>query len=341
MNKLGSDLLESLLFFRDNQRNYVLIKEIMDKVYTDRIHYELEKIPENVFTLNEQLKQKCKKLEAEIIKNKEIEFERQKQEELKQEKEREKEEAEQLKIFLVERKNTIYDYKVIDYTKYVNHKNLLEDRILKILQSNTNDDLDLDFSFTSIVDTNKITTYLFDYNKLSDKIFENNLKSEIEQTPMEPVYMNDYTINAKSSYYINYSKSIEQFSVKFLNNKIELKSGNEMKFNSYKNYISSELNNGKNPEGTYKILFTSFNFNNKKGQSLKIIEYKGFGGPQYALVSLFIPGAGNHFVNKGKGSLLGKNVSPWITSIGTVGFVGSGIYLKTLSIHSIMKGLSG
>lgn len=74
---VGVDRMELVLFFKDNERNYVSISQVMDKNYTDRIHYELEKIPKNIFTLHDQNKLAC---EREVEKQKQFESEKKKKE---------------------------------------------------------------------------------------------------------------------------------------------------------------------------------------------------------------------------------------------------------------------
>ena len=82
----------------------------------------------------------------------------------------------------------------------------------------------------------------------------------------------------------------------------------------------------KYPEGTYKINYTVVIIDGKKEQKLKILDFKGFGGPSNALLSIIVPGLGENFVNRGKGSILGQAIPPWITTVSTLGLVGAGTY---------------
>jgi hypothetical protein len=64
------------------------------------------------------------------------------------------------------------------------------------------------------------------------------------------------------------------------------------------------------------------------------LRYKGFGGPASALASLVIPGTGDYFVTGGKGSMIGRNVSPLVITISSLALIGAGALFKNQSDYN-------
>ncbi|MEI6884313.1 MAG: hypothetical protein WCO02_07490 [Bacteroidota bacterium] len=238
-----------------------------------------------------------------------------------------REEEERLRNFLDLRKTTVFAYAEIEAVKFNQLKSDIDNQVLKLAE---NDSRDITFK-TDInyqVDTNKVVTRILNPIVSENKGFEDSLRFAIEKIQFQPAYKDGYTVNAKCNINIDYSKYKRVFSLKYSKGNLVLKEGDNDSFEKTKSFISSEMMIKGYPDGSYKVEYSMVSFDQKLQESLKVIEYKGFGGAGFALLSVLIPGLGDHFVNGGHGTFLGKKVSPWVTTVGTLAIVGTGVYLK-------------
>src|SRR5574344_2105726 len=241
-----------------------------------------------------------------------------------------KAEEERIKKFLAERKVTDYDYSEIESSKYSQLKSEIENKIFSIADKSNEGKINFSAEIVFKIDTNNVTTATL-HPTTNNKSLEDIIETEIDKIQMQPAYKENYTVNAKCSTSILISKSKENFTVNYSNNELTLKDGDNTAFANCKTFITSEFSSKSFPDGNFKIEYSQISVNQKKEESLKVIEYKGFGGAQYAFLSVIIPGIGDHFVNRGKGTFIGKKISPWVTTIGTLGFVGAGVIFKMQS----------
>lgn len=247
---------------------------------------------------------------------------------LEKERKKKEEEEKQLKLFLSERGSAIYDYKEVDPTNYSNLKKAIEIMTLNLLNS-YQDNLELDFLITSEIDTSKITSHKT--IAVNNNDFEMRIKAGLDQIKIEPAYKSGYTVNTKTSFKIHCSKEKSQFNFKFSDHETFFMERTEPKnFINAKDFITAELTSKQYPEGKYRVEYMTMSLNDKKEQNLKVVEFKGLGGIPCGFLSLAVPGAGDHFV-KGHGSMFGKNISPWATTISSIALVGTGFYLKSSS----------
>lgn len=314
--------LTSTNVYADNVKIVVANKE------TGKIYYD-----------NGGLKQEFEKYQTEknIKEQAELEQQRKIDEEQKikqdeQNKIKKEEDEKQLLKFLAERKAKTYDYSEISDANYVLLKSTVENTVYSIARNSNQDNINYKAEIIFKIDTNNITTYKI--NTIADnKELENKLISELAKVKMEPCLKNGYSLNTECKVLVSVSKSKEMqiFSIKYMNNDITLINSDNANFGTRKNFIVSEMANKSCPSGKYKVEYDATVFNEKREESLKIIEYKGFGGPQYSLVTLVVPGVGDYFVNRGSGSFFGKHITPWVTTIGALGFVGAGVFLQISS----------
>lgn len=332
-NLAGDDRWELYLAFKDLKKKHLIIYQIKDN-YSDlnkQIHYELDKIPKNIFPLHDQMLEKCKKIEAENERKRQEELEekrklaeaKRKEEEIR----RKKEEAERLRKFLAERKTTTYQYKEVDNTQYTNIKNAMDKQLLSVYNSKQDDNYDVEFTVTLKIDTSNNATQNIEFQKQAGEI-GSKIEKSVASVELKPVYKNGYTVNASMNEKYQMSRTSQKLTIKTSQSSIKLIEGDENLFNSNSSFLENQLKATDKPYGKYSIVFSESEFNGKSYKSVKYIDYKGLGGPSSAFLSVLIPGLGNHSVNGGKGSMLGKNASPWITTVGTFALIGSGVGLR-------------
>ena len=238
-----------------------------------------------------------------------------------------KAEEERLRTFLDLRKTTVFSYADIEAVKFGQLKNEIDNQVLSLSKNN---DQDMTFKADVLfqVDTNKIVTKTLNPITSENKGFEDKLRTAIETIQFQPAYKEGYLVNAQCNINIDFSKFKRVFSLKSTKGNLVLKDGDNASFEKSKSFIFSEMMRKGFPDGNYKVEYSQVSFDQKIQENLRVIEYKGFGGAGFAMLSVLIPGLGDHFVNGGHGTFLGKKVSPWITTVGTLAIVGTGVYFK-------------
>jgi hypothetical protein len=284
-----------------------------DNVYTQNSNYNL--LTKDISRIDELERIKQQELLAQKNKQKQLQEQREKEKQLKAQKE--------LNEFLSNRAEKQYNYKDVnssDYQKIEQKiKNYLKDELNKDKQSTS---FDLDIYITKNYQGAKNVKC-----EIKNTI-NTQLKQRIDQfsqlIELQPFYMfNDYTVNTYAQLSFNCSYNINECNVKISEDVPSSNKSCEVAINYIKknNY----------PNGQYTTVTKTVSVNDYIDEKTEIKSFKGFGGSGYAFLSLIVPGTGDYFVNGGKGSMLGKNTPPIITTITAIGFVGSGVYFKTQS----------
>jgi len=238
---------------------------------------------------------------------------------------KQKQEEKELEVFLKERSEKIYSYSDIEPDKFNELKRRVNDDIYKEVTAYEKSNLDFNFDIKLSVDLNGKTTLNTNYAKSNSKDFEEIINSIVGRLILRPAIIKNYPVNATCELSISFSKSKELYTIKYDGRKI-ISGAPE----TTDEVIATELSSHSSPAGTYVIEYSGIKFNDKGTALIKPINYKSLGGGSFGLLSLIIPGSGDHFV-KINGGMLGKKVSPWITTISSLGLVGAGVYLKSSS----------
>ena len=226
--------------------------------------------------------------------------------------------------FLKERKFTIYDYKMLEEGDYNAKDNYIEDELKKYLLTNATTLPKITISLVYNIDTLGVVNSNFtssiqnkNLNILLDK-FKKNIK-------LKPCFLNGYSANAKAEFYytIEYNHAIVT-----VNKNVENLSSSNKDFKSYRSIITNELNSA--PYGKYAFDMNKTIINGQQYDNNKLIKIKDTGGPSNALLSLIVPGLGDHNVTYGKTS--GLSTALWTYSI-----IGAGVGFKFYSNSEYAK----
>ncbi len=236
-----------------------------------------------------------------------------------------KQDAAELEAFLKERPTKIYNYAEIEPSEYNELKGRIEDAVYGSVTEAEKINLNFELNILLSVDLNTKSTSSIKYLNSSDRDFENELTSKISGILLRSATIKGYPINASCTIPISFSKNEGLYVVKFDGSEVSSDISSKIKQS-----INSDLLVKTSPAGTYNIKYSNITFNNNDKSTVTVIDFKGLGGAQCSLLSVVVPGAGDHFV-KAKGSMFGKNISPWVTTVGSLALVGSGVYIMTLS----------
>lgn len=319
----GKDFMEALLFFDSSKRNFISINQIMDRD-TDRYHYEFEKIPKNILTLHSHLVKKCEEQEEEReLKEKQ---EQEKQQALALERKR-KEEEQRLRNFLDKRKSTIYEYQILAPEKfdlvYLELSSKLKD-ILLVSDDFSETEIRINFQIDTLGNVIKTTDFS---NTYIDEL-KASIEKAIGQINISPVEVNGYQVNAKGQITFEALKKKSSLSLKYFDQKLIVEKVNLS--NETIAYLNSEFIKNLHPDGFYKVDYSELVINGNNYRGYEVRDFKELGGSAFGLLSVLVPGSGDHFV-KYKGSMFGNNISPWVTTVGTLGIIGTGVLLKISS----------
>jgi len=230
---------------------------------------------------------------------------------------------------LFERKNTMYNYQVLNSNDYNEIEIGITKKIKEILSTEDSENIDFKIDIIFQIDTllNKSQNIVF--RDLENLNIKNKINSYLETVKLKPTYKNEYTVNSKAKYTLKFSQFSNEFYFSKNNNELSLKKGNISIFEDNKLIIFDKISS--NPDGKYKIIFDKTNLNGNSFENIKYIDYKNYGNSASAVYSIVVPGLGDNFVNGNKGSMFGKNIPPLVTTIGVYGLIGSGVFLKIQS----------
>lgn len=240
-----------------------------------------------------------------------------KNEELEKDKKKNEEER-NIKSFLEERKNKIFDYKNLNYSDFNSINSIISTEIKEKL-TNKNVLGTAVFSVVYNIDTLGQTSVSLIDNNSSNLEILNLIKPAINEIVLKPVYMDGYSVFAKAKYDFNILIDDKIFNLK--KNNIEV-----IHYNNPSNLYEKEISNliSSEPIGKYTIQIQKQTINNEDFSKNSIIQYKSIGGPSNMFLSLLVPGLGDKNVTGGKKS--GLRTACW-----SYGFILSGIGCKVWS----------
>ena len=243
---------------------------------------------------------------------------------------RQQEEAEQLRLFLIERKNKIYDYKELNPQDYQSFKNGIEQKIKSALYDYKN--INYNATITFNIDTSNSIKYKIQNTKSDNPTFDNFLNAQLKNVKLNNSTKNNYSVSSSFDYSLTVKNLTDTFSFEKTSSDLVLSKGNANRFEESKQYVQSDLNSKSLPTGKYVIAYSKNQVNDNVNENVKYIMYKGFGGGSAnCLFSVLIPGLGNPFVNK-------TNKATWlITTVGVAGLIGGGVLMNNLSNSNYQK----
>jgi hypothetical protein len=221
-------------------------------------------------------------------------------------------------LFLTERTYTRYDYEMLEKDDYNAKDNYIESELRNNLLANGESLPQTVVSIVCEVDTFGIST-----SKFSASVQNQSLNAILEKLSKElklkQVFINDHTALAKAefTYTLNYNHAI----ITVRKNTESIFSDNR-DFNIYRSSINSKLEDA--PYGKYTFDMNKTVINGKEYDNSKLLRTNVSGGPSNALLSLLVPGLGDHKVSFGKKSGIG-------TALLTYGCIGAGVGLKIYS----------
>lgn len=289
---------------------------LWDILGTSRMVSPEDKIREEEQQQQEEEQREKQEQEAEAIKKKE-------------ETKRKKEEAEKLRLFLVERKSKVYDYKELNPENFNNFKNEIEGGIkLKLIEFKN---VNYSSVFTFTIDTSNVINIKTKNFKSDNPSFENFINGLLKNKKLDKAYKNNYPVSSSFDYSLIVKGVTDTFSFHKITNDIQLSKGNAEKFEGSKRSLENDLNTKSLPMGKYVVAYSKNQINGNESESVQYIKYKGLGGSANCLFSFVVPGLGNQFVNK-------KKKSTWlITTIGVGSLIGAGFYENSLSKVNYQK----
>lgn len=225
--------------------------------------------------------------------------------------------------FLNDRNNKIYNYKEAFYLDYESINARISASITEILfdEKTINPET---IKITANVDTLGVTHIQF-----SSTVSEPKLKEKFKQISktiqLDSAHINGFTVFAQAIF--EYKIMANETTIRVNKNAKGLDS-KDSNFNTYRSYINNALYSA--PMGEFTLQFNNATINGKENIKYKVLKYNCNGGPSNALLSLIIPGLGDHRVSYGKNKGLGVAIS-------TYGLIGAGIGLKLYSNSEYRK----
>jgi hypothetical protein len=227
-------------------------------------------------------------------------------------------------LFLKERTYRQYDYKEINSYDYNAKNSYIEDEMRKSLLAGGQILPKTVANIVSEIDTSGITV-----SKFSSSIQNQNLNAVLERVnkniTLKPCFINGYSVNAKAGF--NYAVEHNHTIITVEKNTKSIVSKNR-DFGIYETNISKELNSA--PFGIYTFDANKTVINGKEYNNNKLVKMNGTGGPSNALLSLLVPGLGDHRVTYGQKNGIGIAILAY-------GFIGAGIGCKIYSNNEYKK----
>jgi hypothetical protein len=236
--------------------------------------------------------------------------------------------------FLINRKNTIYNYEDIYQSRYNWIKDDIKIKIEEILETSKTDSFAFNIKAAYTIDTSLKTSQNINVIGLDNNPIKDEIYNILKAINLSPAYMNNYTVNSNAEYSIYFSQNKGELDIKKNDAGLILKKGNNTLFKKNESFLSNEFTTRKNPNGRYKFILKNSIFNGENTTSIKYLNFKSMGGVSNSFISLIIPGVGDFFVNGGSGSMLGKKIHPIFTTISTYALIGAGIYFKSQSVSN-------
>ena len=225
--------------------------------------------------------------------------------------------------FLNERKNKTYNYSESFTYDYESINRMLISEIKTILFNEKNL-TPAKITITANIDTIGVTTTNL-VSTISDTKINEKLEKISDNIKLKQPTKNGYTVFAKAIF--EYTISADEAMIKVDKNANGFKSDSP-KFTAYHSDISNALNSA--PMGKFTFHFNKVTVNGNDFLETDLLKYNGTGGSSNALLSLLVPGLGDHRVSYGRRKGIGIALS-------TYGLIGAGVGLKLYSNSEYKK----
>lgn len=227
--------------------------------------------------------------------------------------------------FLEERVYKQYDYKNLEPADYNIKDNYIEGELKRSLLANAENLPRTSIYIVCEIDTfgNVVSNYTV---SIQNKNLNALLDIIIRNIMLKPCYLNGYTAMAKAEF--TYTL-LHNHSVISVNNRPQGLTSKHKDFDNYRPRIRAELGSNA-PYGKYTFDVNKTIINGQVFYNNRLLKMRSSGGASNALLSLFVPGLGDHRVSYGKKKGVGVALS-------TYALIGTGIGLKFYSISEYKK----
>ena len=224
-----------------------------------------------------------------------------------------------LQQFLQERRDKEFDYHSIETSDYFSISSSILDIIKGVLQESKVNVSSTTLTITSRIDTMGKTTS--EYNISDNNVLLINLaKNIINNIQLKPCYKYDYAINAIAEFSYTIENNHAIITVKRKRDGI---SSDSPDYELFRSEINKTLGNDA-PFANYIFDMNKTLINGQQYDKNSLVKVKTYDGGANALLSLLIPGLGDHRVSHGERKGIGIAIS-------TYGLIGAGVGLKLYS----------
>ncbi|MDR2058471.1 MAG: hypothetical protein LBP83_09390 [Dysgonamonadaceae bacterium] len=225
--------------------------------------------------------------------------------------------------FLQERQYRVYDYEDFYSSDYMLINQTITENLKTILLAGK-EVQPASISITCTVDTAGTTRFICN-TTLTDALLEEKIKQLARRITLKQTSINGYTVASIANYSYSISSDYAILQVKKNKNGME---SNGKKYKAYSEKANNLLHSA--PMGNFTVQCSRITINSQTSQDENILKYKGTGGPSNALLSLLVPGLGDHRVTYGEKSGVG-------TALWTYGLLGAGIGCYVWSANEYEK----
>jgi hypothetical protein len=312
--------VEKLINSMDNYYNELKINDLYFD--SDFEHYEKIYLAKNGYATIEWRKagdnQQALKINEEY-KQKQI-IEKKRQEEVR------RTEVEQKHLaFLQERTTAVYDYQNLAKSNYDNKDRDIKTELADMLLAEE-EVVDDDIAIKYLVDTLEVKKV--SVTKTDNRAVNSELRRIADEIDLRPLTVNNYTVNTKANFrYSLYSEKPVTIRMK-KDDKQLITFKNPRLNDEYKTKANQIVENY--PIGHYTLRVKRVFVDTSAYYTGEMLKYKGAGGPEYAFLSVLVPGWGDRYVTVGAKS--GVSTALWF-----YGMVGAGIGFKALSNNEYRK----
>jgi tetratricopeptide (TPR) repeat protein len=234
-------------------------------------------------------------------------------------------EIDDFQVFLEERTYTQYDYKDIEPNDYIAKNEYIENEFHKNLYATGETLPTTTISIVYEVDTLGITVSNYTSSGRNGNL--NTLLDRLtKDIKLKSCYVKSYAINARAEF--NYTLEYYSHGMVTVTKNTKGTIAKNDNFDAYRARIDRDLLSA--PFGKYVFDVNTTTINGRKYHDNKLLAINRTGGPSNVLLSLLVPGLGDHRVTYGKKNGLGVMFT-------TYGLIGAGVGLKFYSNREYAK----
>ena len=230
------------------------------------------------------------------------------------------EEQRKMNAFLQERKHKVYDYEEIMKKEYVSLDNDFKIKCEKILSSSKTNIKGVVYA-TYTIDTLGHTEIKVFFDSITNNAIKQSFEDMFNEKKLKQPVINGYPVMAATVFRYNIEYQAGSIYIRKTPSGIEV---NNNVLQSY-NITTSEILPQKSPYGLFKYDLEVKNINGLNFKDSYLKDFKGMGTGKCAILSLLIPGLGDHKVTYGEKSGATRTLL-------TYGFLGLGALNKVASI---------